>query len=88
MSAQELNLLGHFLLIGALAVGVFQIGLLWALVRMAGKGRPGAPVTPSGDLEVDMLENEIDRLRGELYRLRNERDWLRKECARLADGQG
>lgn len=87
MTAQELNLIGHVFLFGALAIGLSQIALLWVLVR-ADRRRTRAPAAPSPDAEVDLLENEIDRLRGELYRLRNERDWLRKECARLARGQG
>lgn len=88
MSAQQLNLIGHILLGGALAFGVLQIGLVWALVRWAGRRPITGVMTPSPESAVDLLENEIDQLRGELYRLRNERDWLRKECARLARGEG
>ncbi|MBO0703318.1 MAG: hypothetical protein J2P38_10325 [Candidatus Dormibacteraeota bacterium] len=87
MSTQELNLIGHLFLASAVFVGVLQIGLVWALVRRAGKRPPIGPLRPSPDLAVDLLENEIDQLRGELYRLRNERDWLRKECERLARGE-
>lgn len=79
-------MIGHIFLGGALAIGVLQIGLLCALVRRAGRP-PTARAALSPDLDVDVAEHEIDRLRGELYRLRNERDWLRKECARLARGQ-
>lgn len=86
MNAQQLDVIGHLFLGSAVAVGVLQIGLVWALVRRAGRRRPTGLVTPFPDLAVDTLENEVDRLRGELYRLRNERDWLRKECARLARG--
>lgn len=84
MSPQQLNLIAHLSLAGAAAVGVSQIGLLWALVRRAGRRPAPAPAGPSSDMTLDLLENEVDRLRGELYRLRQERDWLRKECARLA----
>lgn len=84
MSPQQLNLIAHLSLAGAAAVGVSQIGLLWALVRRAGRRPAPAPAAAASDLTVDLLENEVDRLRGELYRLRQERDWLRKECARLA----
>lgn len=87
MSAQELDLVGHVFLAGAVVIGVSQIVLLLALVRRAGK-RATASRAPFGDLAVDMLEHELDQLRGELYRLRKERDWLRKECARLARGEG
>ena len=88
MSAQELDLVGHVFLAGAVVVGVSQIVLLLVLVRTVGRRRPTGPLAPSSDLAVDMLENEIEQLRGELNRLRKERDWLRKECARLARGDG
>ena len=87
MSAQELNLIGHLFLASAIAVAISQAVLVWALVRRAGRRGPAGPFSPSPDATVEMLENEIERLRGELYRLRNERDWLRKECARLARGE-
>lgn len=87
MSVQELDLIGHLFLASAVGIGVLQIGLVWALVRRAGRRQAIGPLAPSSDQTVEMLEHEIDQLRGDLYRLRNERDWLRKECARLARGQ-
>lgn len=86
VSTQELELIGRISLAVAAAVGVSQIGLLWALVRRAGRHHAPAAAGPSPDMTLEMLENEVDQLRGELYRLRKERDWLRKECARLAGG--
>ncbi len=88
MSAQELDLIGHLFLAVAAAVGVAQIVLLLALVRRAGRRPATAALARYPDSAVEVLENEIDQLRGEVYRLRNERDWLRKECARLARGEG
>lgn len=87
MSVQELDLIGHLFLAGAVGIGVLQVGLVWALVRRAARRQPIGPLAATSDQTVEMLEHEIDQLRGDLYRLRNERDWLRKECARLARGQ-
>ncbi len=86
MTAQA-GMIGQIFLAGAVAIAVLQIGLVWALARRAGRRRPTGPVAASGDVAMEMLENEIDQLRGELYRLRRERDWLRKECERLARGE-
>lgn len=86
MSAHQVNLIGQLFLAGAVAVGVLQILLVWALLRRAGRRPTGGVLAPSPDMAVDVLENEVDQLRGELQRMRNERDWLRKECARLARG--